>query len=297
MDFNLLVAGKPLLLEPGARIALTERMRALSEQPIISADKMAAFGHVRVQHLPGGIGLIPVVGMIGLDWWTIVMGGTSPDGIASALREAVNDPGVDTILMLFDSPGGTVDLLSETANLIREVGSTKRVVGIVRPFCASAAYWLAAQCGELVCTPSGEVGSVGAYKMHVDQSALNQRVGIAPTYIFSSVSPFKVEGNPHAPLSREALAQCQREVDNIGEQFVFAVARGRKLSYSAVLETFGKGRMLSAREAFDVGMIDRIETLEMTTSRVWAKRGTSRSSSRSQADIDAEMILVSFRDD
>jgi hypothetical protein len=48
---------------------------------------------------------------------------------------------------------------------------------------ASAGYWLASQCTEIIATPSGDVGSVGVYMCHTDYSTMNDRIGIKPTYV------------------------------------------------------------------------------------------------------------------
>nr|WP_229163016.1 S49 family peptidase [Bradyrhizobium brasilense] len=42
---------------------------------------------------------------------------------------------------------------------------------------ASAAYWIASQAGELVMTPSADVGSIGAMIMHQDIPAGSTRTG------------------------------------------------------------------------------------------------------------------------
>jgi len=56
-----------------------------------------------------------------------------------------------------------------------------------------------------VVTPSGEVGSVGVYTMHVDYSEAYKMAGLEATLI--SAGRYKTEGNPFEPLGDEAAAE------------------------------------------------------------------------------------------
>ena len=109
---------------------------------------------------------------------------------------------------------------------------------------ASAAYWIASACDELVVTPSGSVGSIGVLAVHTDRSAANEEEGIKPTYV--AYGKYKAEFNPDNPLSDEALAELQSQVDEAGETFVKAVAKQRGCSQTKVREEFGQGRMCRA---------------------------------------------------
>jgi signal peptide peptidase SppA len=293
MDLNLLLAGKLRLLDPAAWAALNERMRLLGEVSPSALQPQAAGGARATswQRAGGGVGIIPVVGPLGLDFWVSHLGGTNTDALCSALREARDDREIKSILLVFDSPGGVVDLIPETAELIRSIDAVKPVVAFIRPMAASAAYWLASQCRQIISTPSGQAGSIGSYILHVDQSRLLDGAGITPTYVFSSVSPFKVEGNSFEALSEEAQRHIQGEVDSIGHQFVAAVARGRRVSDATVRAKYGRGRMLYAQDALAAGMIDRIEPT--TVDRLWSGRGATLTA-MTAADRDAILIAISL---
>lgn len=269
--------------------ALAERFRALDTAhlpPNAAAPRRYSWT------LNAGIGVINVSGVLGNDFWTAWLGGTAYDEICGALRQARDDNDCHTILMVFDSGGGTCELLPETSDLIRDVAAAKRVVGIVRPFCASAALWLAAQCSELVITQSGSVGSIGCFLCHVNTSRMNDRIGVVPSYIFSDVSPFKTEGNADEVLTDQARAYYQEQVNRIGAKFVDSVARGRKVTPATVHAKFGGGRMLDAQAALRAGLVDRVETIETLTARLFASRRGSMPMSAS--DRDAVLIAIAL---
>lgn len=175
-------------------------------------------------------------------------------------REALNSPDVGAIVLDVDSPGGLVDLVPETAREIRESRGDKPIIAVANTCAASAAYYIASQADELVVTPSGDVGSIGVYMLHEDWSGWNEQQGIDPTYV--SAGKYKTEGNMDEPLEGEALAEWQREVDDLYAMFVNDIAAGRGITAEQVIANYGEGRCLLADRALAAGMVDRVDTIE-----------------------------------
>ena len=182
-------------------------------------------------------------------------------GIGRNLADALADRQVENIMLLIDSPGGSALGVEELGDDIARAGRTKPITAIADGLATSAAYWLGAQAGRFVATPSGELGSIGVFGLHVDASRAVNAAGLTPTFIASKISPFKTEMNPLEPLTAAAKDFTQTQVDEVGNNFVRAVARGRRVSESTVTTLFGKGRVLLAPAAQRAGMIDGIETL------------------------------------
>lgn len=182
------------------------------------------------------------------------------EAFRSRLRSAVADPGVSSIVLAVDSPGGLIDLVPETANEIAAANAVKPVTAVASTEAASAAYWLASQAGELVVTPSGSVGSIGVFVLHADESRAYEQAGIKPTLI--KAGEYKADPNRLEPLSDSGREYLQGTVDEIYSMFVGAVASGRGVSEEEVREGFGQGRMALAAEAVELGMADRVATLE-----------------------------------
>jgi capsid assembly protease len=159
---------------------------------------------------------------------------------------------------------------------------------------ASAAYWIGAQADELVITPSGYAGSIGVYRMHIDESALNEKIGIDVTYVHAG--RYKVDGNPDEPLSDDARADWQQNVDDAYAAFVDDVAAGRGVSAETVISSYGEGRVLNARRALDAGLVDRIDTYEGTVTRLLGSSdsalATSALATQIQAQIEASGLLT-----
>src|SRR5690349_10913255 len=169
-----------------------------------SAEAAAALrGRGLQQH--GDLAVIPLRGLItprGSFLSLLFGGGGGLEAFRGALREALANDDVEGILLDVDSPGGSTDLVTETAAEIRAAREKKPITAIANTDAGSAAYALASQATELVVTPSGEVGSIGVFMLHWDESGFNERIGINLTYIYEG--RYKIEGNPDEPLSEEA---------------------------------------------------------------------------------------------
>lgn len=211
-------------------------------------------------------------------------GGMSYDSVRGQLRAAQADDSVGQILMLFDTPGGSVFGCPELADDIRN--SSKPVVGLANYCAASAGYWMLSACSEVYVSPSGQVGSIGVWMAHQDVSGAMEQEGIVTTLI--SAGKFKVEGNPYEALSDDAKASMQASVDDFYTGFVKAVAKGRGVSVDAVRNGMGQGRMLSAKDALAEKMVDGVMTFDEVVASMQrkARKPGSSAKARAQAEID-----------
>lgn len=238
----------------------------------------------------GAVGRIPLRGMItprtGL--LNLLFGGGGLDAFRSQLAAAVADDEISTILLDVDSPGGSTDLVHEAAQDVQRARASKPVVAVANTEAASAAYWIASQADELVVTPSGAVGSVGVFALHVDESGFNEKLGITPTFI--SAGKYKIEGNPHEPLSDDAREYAQSVVDSHYDRFVSDIATGRGTTARSVKRGFGEGRMVMAERAVEEGMADRVDTFESTVGRLLDEGAKPARRRRAKASAAASTV-------
>lgn len=248
----------------------------------LSAEEIAAVTKPgRPASISGGIAVLPLFGTIAAraNLMTEMSGGTSAEKFTNTFRGAMADPNVGAIVIDVDSPGGTVQGVDELAAEIYKARGVKPVVAVANHLAASAAYWIATAAEELYVTPSGEVGSIGVFAAHDDVSKAYEQQGVKTTLI--SAGKYKTEGNPYEPLSEESRASIQKRVDEYYNMFTAAVARNRGVSVDAVRGGFGEGRVVGAKEAVKLGMVDRIATFDETIARL-----QKRSKSATQAELD-----------
>ena len=207
-----------------------------------------------------GIGILNLQGPIfpKANLMTELSGATSLEQFRSELRTLASDPSVHSILVNIDSPGGVSDLVMETGREIRELSQIKPIFTLANTMAASAAFWIASQGTESYITDSGLTGSLGVYTVHIDQSEADKKDGILKTVIQAG----EAKAGGEQPLNPATRKNLQDAVDDLYNNFVNEVATGRKLDAEFVEEHFGKGGIVTPRQAVEVGMVDGIKTFE-----------------------------------
>jgi len=260
-------------------------LRHLAElkEDIHTRDGRMAGGPAR----PAGgstVAVIPVIGTLTQRVQAIGSAETrSTADVAAEVRAAALEPSVDGIVLEVDSPGGEVFGVPEAWASIRESAKMKPVVAHANSVAASAALYLASAAREVWVTPSGLVGSVGVYSLHIDASKALEQMGEAWDFIVASKSPYKIEGNPAGPLTGEARTHAQDRVDEYMGMFLRDLAKGRGVSEKHVEGNFGGGRMLGAAEAVAVRMADYVGTFDQAIKRA-AQLAAPSSAGRPRAE-------------
>lgn len=248
-----------------------------------AASAVVAGGTVR-----GGVAVIAMHGFISARESLYGYGAAlSQARIRERLMSAVADDAIAAIVLHIDSPGGVAAGTQELASDIRAAAAIKPVVAIADSLAASAAYWLASQATQIVVTPSGSVGSVGVILRHVSYAGELDQAGIDVTLM--TAGKHKKIANPYEALSDEDRAILQADLDEVYAAFVADVARGRGVSANAVRSGFGEGRVVLAKEALALGMVDKVETTAAAIARIAANpsRIKGRRASDSTTAIDA----------
>lgn len=236
--------------------------------------------------IAGKQGAIQVINLFGvvahrMDMLSEMSGGCSTLRVSDEFDAAMNDPNVSAIVFNVDSPGGSIDGVPELAKRIREArGKGKKLVAVANTLMASAAYWIGSQCDDVVATPSAAVGSIGVFMVHLDESGFDERIGLTYSLIFAG--KHKVDGNPYEPLSDDARAALQEQVDEYYTLFVNDVAKGRKAKAADVRKGYGEGRCLTASQAQEAGLVDRIDTFDGVLASLGARNVSASGRPRQQ---------------
>lgn len=227
--------------------------------PVVDMDDAAA---ARGYDVENGVAIIPVVDVLTKHrtFFSYLFGGSSMRDIAKAFENALEDPGVHSIVLLIDSPGGTVDGTEETASRIREGRGKKPIVALADGMMASAAYWIGSAADKVyIAGETVEVGSIGVVATHIDVSKADEKWGEKWTEI--TAGKYKRIASAHKPLSDEGRAYIQEGVDEIYRIFVDAVASNRGRSVDLMLEA-ADGRLYIGRQAMQAGLVDDVLTLD-----------------------------------
>jgi signal peptide peptidase SppA len=186
--------------------------------------------------------------------------GTSLSYARRQIGLAANDPDVSAIMLICDSPGGTVAGTADVADAITQAKTKKPVMAFVEDRAASAMVWIASQAHKIYANQSSAVyGSIGVYATLLDQSKMAENLGVKVHVI--RTGHLKGAGVPGDLVTPEQLADLQKYVDAVHDQFLNAVAIGRGRDIASIRE-HADGGIFTAASAVGRGLIDGVKTYE-----------------------------------
>jgi ClpP class serine protease len=203
-----------------------------------------------------GKAVIPIHGPIFStpNFLTEILGiGCVTSEITKDLEAMLAESDVDSIILDFDSPGGTVTGTNQLSTLISKGTEEKDITAYIGGTGASAAYWLASGATSIVLDATARVGSIGV----VSAYPLPEKDGYSVELV-NTASP-----NKRPDVSTEKGKKVVVEMlDDLADVFINTVATNRGVSASTVEKDFGKGGMLVGQKAVDAGMADSIGSLK-----------------------------------
>ena len=232
--------------------------------------------------------LLDLSGSLGLRASSGLLGIPASESVVARVREelerAERDEEVAALVLRIDSPGGTV-IASEILHreiLRHKLRTGRPIVAQLMGIAASGGYYVAMSADRVHAYPSTITGSIGVIMLGFNASGLMEKVGVAPQTFTSGA--FKDAGSPFRPMSDAERAQIQSVVADLFEGFVAVVERGRPALSRARIEQLADGRIYSAQQALDAGLIDALGDLESAVA-----------AAKSAAHVAGETRLVVYR--
>lgn len=176
-----------------------------------------------------------------------------------AIRAAADDPEVGAILLIADSPGGTVAGTAELAADVAAATAKKDVFGLAEDMAASACYWVLAQCTRVLTQQAAMVGSIGTYGVVYDESAAAAQQGVKVHVVRAGAQ--KGAGIPGTEVTTEQLLAFQQEIDSLNELFVAGIAQGRQMSLDDARK-LATGQVWIGQQAVDAGLADEVASID-----------------------------------
>lgn len=195
-----------------------------------------------------GVGLVEVKGMI-LD---------SKETVRQ-LRYFLKQDAVKAVVLRVDSPGGIVAPSQEIYSEVKKFAAKKKIIVSMGSLAASGGYYISAPATLIYANPGTITASIGVILKLSNIESLMDKIGIKAYTL--KTGKYKDSGSPVRQFSAEDRAMLQAVIDNTHEQFVRAVAEGRKLPLEEV-RTIADGRILSGEQAKEHKLVDRLGTLQ-----------------------------------
>lgn len=214
---------------------------------VLLAKLVFTGGSTGFNHGPG-VGLVEVKGMIA----------DSREPIRQ-LRYFLKLDDVKAVVLRIDSPGGVVGPSQEIHEEVKKLAARKKVVVSMGSLAASGGYYIAAPASVIYANPGTITASIGVLIKFSNLEGLFSKLGVGSTTV--KTGTFKDAGSPDRQLSAEERAMFQALIDSTHEQFVKAVAEGRRLPVDEVRK-IADGRVLSGEQAKAVKLVDKLGNLQ-----------------------------------
>jgi protease-4 len=184
---------------------------------------------------------------------------TQSSEIIEELHQYQEDEGVKAIIVRIDSPGGGVGPAQEIHREILKIKTKKKVATSMGSVAASGGYYIACASDLIVANPGTITGSIGVLMEFSNFEELLKKIGIKGVVLKSG--EHKDIGSPFREMTPEEKKIMQAVIDNVHQQFIQAVADGRKLDRSKVTQ-IADGRIFTGEQAKELGLVDQIGNLQ-----------------------------------
>ena len=182
-------------------------------------------------------------------------------GIIEEIQQYAEEDEVKAIIFRIDSPGGGVGPSQEIHREILKMKtkSKKKVVASMGSVAASGGYYVACASDLIIANPGTITGSIGVLMEFTNIEELFKKIGIKGIVLKSG--EHKDIGSPFREMTADERRIIQTVIDNVHQQFIQAVAEGRKLDRTKVVE-IADGRILTGEQAKQLGLVDQMGNLQ-----------------------------------
>lgn len=213
--------------------------------------------------------------------------GMSYEALQKQISIALADPSVNSILLHFESPGGSVNGLRETVESVRAARLKKPIAAHIEGMCASAAYWLAAATDHITASDSALIGSIGTIMVMEDWSKRYEMEGVKT--IVARSHPDKALGQGGEEIPQREIDHANKIVGELGKVITDSVLELRGISDELHAQSnFGQVHLPTA--AIAMKLIDRVSTFEEALAELGAH--TTRSTLGAPKSATASAILT-----
>jgi protease-4 len=191
------------------------------------------------------VGLVEVTGTI-----------VNPAHVVDEVVRFGRDDAIKAIVVRIESPGGVVAAAQEIYSELRKVrDGGKPVVASMGGIAASGGYYVACGADSIVANPGTLTGSIGVIMSFPNTQELFRKIGIEFEVV--KTGEYKDLGSLSRPLTSDEKQLVGGLLNDVYEQFVAVVSAERHLD-TEVVKGFADGRLLTGKQAFDLGLVDRL---------------------------------------
>lgn len=177
--------------------------------------------------------------------------------VVSQLRLARSDANIKAVVLMVNSPGGTI---TASDILYHEISSYKRDTGAVIAACfldlaTSGAYYASLAADYIVAHPTSITGSVGTIMLKPELHGLMKKIGVdVKAYKSGELKDMGSMFREAAPREHELFEDI---IHDLNRRFLYLAKTRRHLSRKKI-QIVATGRLFTAQQAQDAGLVDQL---------------------------------------
>lgn len=175
--------------------------------------------------------------------------------LRAQIEELKKYPSIKGVLLIIDSPGGSVGASVEMADLIQELSTKIPVVAHTESVMASGSYYVGAYANKVFANRGALVGSIGVIFSGFNVEELFKKIGYKPNVVVAG--EYKEIGAYYREWTPKERAYLENLIKEEYQSFVADVAKARSLKTSDE-ESFAQGKVFNAPKAKALGLIDEV---------------------------------------
>ncbi len=204
--------------------------------------------------------------------------------IREQLKRAEHEDEVKAVLLKVNSPGGEVLASDEINRALADFQqkSGKPVVAAMDGLAASGGYYVSVPCRWIVANELTITGSIGVIMHGYNYRGLMDKIGLRPEVYKSGKFKDMLSGDKkESEITQEERDMVQKLIDDTFAKFKSVVADGRDQArkknrdnkeskgreLSGNWTDYADGRVLSGKEAYELGFVDELGNFEIAVKR------------------------------
>jgi protease-4 len=191
----------------------------------------------------------------------------SAEQLVSALKSAFEDSTAQAIVLRINSPGGSPvqsGIVNDEIQRLKALHK-KKVYAVVEEMCASGAYYIAVAADEIYVDKASIVGSIGVLMDGFGFTGAMQKLGIERRLLTAGENKGMLD--PFSPQNEQQTAYAQAMIEQVHQQFIAVVKKGRGQRLKETPETFS-GLFWNGEQAIRLGLADKLGNLDYVAREV-----------------------------
>lgn len=207
--------------------------------------------------------------LVQLDGVIQAKGEANAEDIIAGLQSAFKDKGTRGVVLQINSPGGSpvqAGMISDEIVRLRKKYPAIPLHVVVEDVCASGGYYIAAAADKIYVDKASLIGSIGVLMDGFGFTGSMEKLGIERRLLTAGDNKGMLD--PFSPQSAEQKAYALGLLDEIHQQFIDVVRKGRGSRLKETPDTFS-GLMWTGAKSIELGLADAYGTTEFVAREVF----------------------------